>query len=232
MTGKVHSFTSMGAVDGPGVRLVVFMQGCPIRCAYCHNPDTWDCDGGSDCTSDEIVAKALRFKPYFGKDGGVTVSGGEALAQADFVAELFEKLHKNGINTALDTSGVCLHGAEKVLAHTDLVICDIKFTSEDDYRTYCKADYARVLDFLRLTEEMNVPLWIRQVIVPTLNDTPDSVKRLCECARKYSNLRKIELLPFRKLCMEKYERMGIVFPFADKAECSQKKIDELSELLK
>ena len=128
MTGNIHSIQSLGAVDGPGVRCVVFMQGCPLRCAYCHNPDTWSPEGGTPTTVDELTRRVLRFRPYWKNGGGVTVSGGEPLLQADFVAEFFERLHQEGVHTALDTSGVGrLDAAERVLENTDLVLCDIKF---------------------------------------------------------------------------------------------------------
>ncbi len=131
MTGFVNSIQSLGAVDGPGVRYVVFMQGCPLRCVYCHNPDTWLTEGGTPTDADELVRRALRFRPYWKNGGGVTVTGGEPLLQADFVAEFFEKLHEHGVHTALDTSGVGnLAQAEKVLEHTDLVLCDLKFLSK------------------------------------------------------------------------------------------------------
>ena len=135
--GRVHSFQSLGAVDGPGIRFVVFMQGCPYSCPYCHNPDTRPFSGGAEYSVEEIVAKALRYKTYFGEKGGVTVSGGEPLMQAEFVAELFEALHKKGITTALDTAGVRVTDAVmRVLESTDTVLCDIKFPSDEQYRKY------------------------------------------------------------------------------------------------
>ena len=137
-TGVIHSFQSMGAVDGPGLRFVIFMQGCPLRCIYCHNPDTWSFDGETYTVS-RVVEKIRRFRPYFQYGGGVTVSGGEALHHWEFVAQLFRTLQEEGIHTALDTSGIGnLVGAEQVLQYTDLVICDIKFSTEEAYKKYCK----------------------------------------------------------------------------------------------
>ena len=171
MTGFVNSIQSLGAVDGPGVRYVVFMQGCPLRCVYCHNPDTWLTEGGTPTDADELVRRALRFRPYWKNGGGVTVTGGEPLLQADFVAEFFEKLHEHGVHTALDTSGVGnLAQAEKVLEHTDLVLCDLKFLSKADYLKNCRADYGQIERFLQLTAMKGVPLWIRHVVVPGLTD--------------------------------------------------------------
>ena len=179
MTGFVNSIQSLGAVDGPGVRYVVFMQGCPLRCVYCHNPDTWLTEGGTPTDADELVRRALRFRPYWKNGGGVTVTGGEPLLQADFVAEFFEKLHEHGVHTALDTSGVGnLAQAEKVLEHTDLVLCDLKFLSKADYLKNCRADYGQIERFLQLTAMKGVPLWIRHVVVPGLTDSLDHLRRV------------------------------------------------------
>ena len=228
MTGNIHSIQSLGAVDGPGVRCVVFMQGCPLRCAYCHNPDTWSPEGGTPTTVDELARRVLRFRPYWKNGGGVTVSGGEPLLQADFVAEFFERLHQEGVQTALDTSGVGrLDAAERVLKNTDLVLCDIKFLTSEDYRRYCRADMANVEGFLSLTAEKNVPLWIRHVVVPGLTDAPEHLRRVKAKAQSYPNFEKLEFLPFHKLCMEKYERMGIEFPLKDVPGMTDNRLKEL-----
>ncbi len=229
--GKIHSFQSMGAVDGPGLRCVVFMQGCPLRCIYCHNPDTHDSDGGDEYTPEEMLEKILRFKNYI-KNGGVTVSGGEPLLQSDFVKELFTLLRENGIHTALDTSGIGdLIKAKELLTVCDLVLLDIKFLNVTDYEKYCGGSFRKVLEFLSLTKEMNVPLWIRQVIVPGINDGEENIREFLELLKDYENVKKIELLPFRKLCIPKYENLGIPFPLADTPEMSQEKIDELYNLI-
>lgn len=239
MDGVIHSFQSMGAVDGPGLRYLVFLQGCPLRCVYCHNPDTWAFDAPSALRvpAEQVVKQALRYRTYFKNSGGVTVSGGEALCQWEFVAELFERLHAEGIHTALDTSGIggglagdgslrdC--GARRVLEHTDLVICDIKFPTEELYREKCRGRLSEVLSFLKLTEEMGIPLWVRHVVVPGLTDGEENVRKVKELAKQFKNLEKIELLPFRKLCMAKYEELGIEFPLKDTEECTEGKIREL-----
>ncbi len=225
MTGRINSFQSLGTVDGPGVRYVVFMQGCPLRCIYCHNPETWNIDEGNEYTSDQIVEQIMRYKDYFGKEGGVTVSGGEAMLQWEFVAELFEKLHKNGIHTALDTSGSCnVSHAEEVLKNTDLVICDIKFLCEDEYNKYTKGSINTVLEFLKKTENSGTDLWIRHVVVPGMTDIEDYIRKISNIAHQYSNLKKIELLPFRKLCVSKYENLQFEFPLKETEECSTEKI--------
>lgn len=231
MTGRVHSFQTMGAVDGPGVRFVVFLQGCPLRCAYCHNPDTWDPQGGEPYTPQAVCEKILRYRPYL-RHGGVTVSGGEPLLQAPFVAALFRLLRAEGIHTALDTSGIGnLEQARAVLAETDLVLCDLKFADAEAYRAHCGASFDKVLQFLSLTEAMHVPLWVRHVVVPGLTDGPAQVREIARIAGRFDNLQKLELLPFRKLCAEKYERMGIPFPLADTPEMEEDGIRALYETL-
>lgn len=214
MTGRVHSFQSLGTLDGPGLRSVVFLQGCPLRCGFCHNPDTWDFSGGEIMEAADVAARVRRYKPYFGAEGGLTVSGGEALAQAGFVAELFERCHRDGIHTCLDTSG-CLQAKEEavLLAHTDLCLLDIKFTTDEEYIRYTGGHLDTVLAFLSRLEAAAVPVWIRQVIVPGLNDTMEQIDRLSALIAPYHNIRRVELLPFHKLCLEKYQAIGIPFPF-------------------
>ena len=218
MKGRINSFQSMGAVDGPGIRFVVFMQGCPLRCVYCHNPETWSLEG-EEYSVDDVVRKILRCRPYFGEEGGVTVSGGEPLLQWEFVTELFQRLKAEGIHTALDTSGIgSLDGAAELLTYTDLVLCDLKFASEEDYRQYCNGSLTSVLSFLKLTEQMQIPLWIRHVVVPGLTDGEASLSRIMEMAEGHTNLIKLERLPFKNLCISKYEALGIPFPLADREE--------------
>jgi pyruvate formate lyase activating enzyme len=232
MKGRIHSFQSMGAVDGPGVRFVVFMQGCNLRCAYCHNPDTWSMTAGEEYSLQNVLERIRKFKPYFGKDGGVTVSGGEPLLQWEFVASLFKQLQEEGIHTALDTSGTGhLKGAKEVLKYTNLVLCDLKFATEEEYYRFCRADMTEVLYFMKLTEKMQIPLWIRHVIVPDLNDNPAELQRIVKTVKLFSNIQKIELLPFRKMCISKYEALGMPFPFVDYKECTDKKINELNQLI-
>ncbi|MBP5353526.1 MAG: pyruvate formate lyase-activating protein [Lachnospiraceae bacterium] len=243
ITGRIHSFQSLGAVDGPGLRFVVFVQGCPLRCMYCHNPDSWDRIGGTEYTVDEVVTRVLRYRTYFGNDGGVTVSGGEALLQAPFVTALFRALKAEGIHTCLDTSGLTTSAAaastgkaapfsaeviDELLSVTDLVICDIKFTNEKDYLSHTKGSLSAVLEFLSHTQALQVPLWVRHVVVPGFTDTEDEVCAMVSLARCYDNLRRIELLPFRKLCITKYEALGIPFPCAGVPECDEATISRLT----
>ncbi len=231
MRGRIHSFQSLGAVDGPGIRFVVFLQGCTLRCAYCHNPDTWSFTG-EEYDVDEVVAKILRYRTYFGETGGVTVSGGEPLLQWEFVCALFRRLRAEKIHTALDTAGIGnIEGARAVLRETDLVLCDLKFSTDEDYLRYCRGNRNTVLSFLRLTEKMHVPLWIRHVVVPGLNDGDNSIAEIARTARQFSNLEKLELLPFRKICVSKYKNLGIEFPLDACEECSRSELERLQALI-
>ncbi len=231
MKGRIHSFQSLGAVDGPGIRYVIFMQGCTLRCAYCHNPDTWNTKTGEEYSVDEVLAKIMRYKPYFGANGGVTVSGGEPLLQWEFVSGLFRRLHEIGVHTALDTAGIGnLAGAREVLLHTDLVLCDLKFSTEADYLHYCKGSINTVISFLKLTETMDVPLWIRHVIVPKLTDSEENILRISSISAQFSNLQKLQLLPFKKMCLSKYNALGINFPLGNYDECPDSGIEKLSKL--
>ena len=213
--GKIHSFQSLGTLDGPGVRFVVFLQGCHLRCACCHNPDTWALDGGTLFHADEVMQKVARYKEYFASTGGITVSGGEPLLQAEFVRELFALCKKAGIHTCLDTSGSLLNPTVKeLLSLTDLVLLDLKYTTDTLYKTYVGCSIDAPLHFLAYLEEQGVPTILRQVIIPTLNDTTESVLALKQIANAHACVQKVELLPFRKICQVKYDSMHIPFPLA------------------
>ena len=231
MTGRIHSIQTMGAVDGPGLRGVVFMQGCPLRCAYCHNPDTWAFEGGQEITAEELCKKLLRYRTYY-KNGGITVSGGEPLMQSEFVGELFSLLRKEGLHTALDTSGMAsLEAARRVLPHTDLVLCDIKFPTEDMYRTHTGVPMQPMLDFLSEVERAGVPFWVRHVVVPGLTDSDEEVLSIHRIAKQFKGYEKLELLPFKKLCLTKYQALNLPFPLADVPECPPERIRELYHML-
>ncbi|MDD2217298.1 MAG: pyruvate formate-lyase-activating protein [Eubacteriales bacterium] len=231
-TGRISSFQSMGTVDGPGIRNVVFLQGCPLRCIYCHNPETWGKNGGREITEEELLNKIFRYEKYIKKNGGVTVSGGEPLMQAQFVTSLFKKLKSNDYHTAIDTSGIGnLKEAEELMLYCDLIICDLKFTNNADFKRYCAGNLDTVLEFLHLSEKMRKKLWIRQVIVPGVNDSEEQVKKLKEIACRHSNLEKIELLPFRKLCVDKYKEMGIEFKAENIEECGNDRLRLLQSIV-
>ncbi len=206
------------------------MQGCPYFCPYCHNPDTKSFTGGEEYSVDEVVDKIVRCKSYFGEKGGVTVSGGEPLMQAEFVAELFKRLHEKGINTALDTAGAEPNGSIKnLLGHTDYVLCDIKFPSNGQYEKYIGLKLDTVLNFIEECNKAGCEMIIRHVVVPGLTDSAESVKKIAALAQKAERLQKIELLPFKKLCVSKYEKLGIPFPLADTPECAAETVEKLKK---
>jgi len=218
-TGRVNSIQSLAAVDGPGVRFAVFMQGCGLRCGYCHNPDTWDVAGGTEYTAEDIVAKCERYREYFGSEGGITLSGGEPLLQAEFVGEVFRLCRARGINTCLDTSGSVLNDDVKnALCYTDRVLLDIKFTSDELYLTHVGCSIDGPMSFLRYLDSADIPTTLRQVIVPGLNCDEKNVERLCYIVNEHKCVDKVELLPFRKMCRVKYEKLGIEFPFEKYSE--------------
>lgn len=228
MEGRVHSLQSLGTVDGPGLRYVVFLQGCPLRCAYCHNPDTWDPAGGAVMDTEELVEKILRCRPYFGAEGGVTVSGGEPLLQAGFVTQLFARLKQEGVHTALDTSGAGdLGKVPALLTVTDLVLLDLKFPTEEGYRQYCRGNLGQTEAFAALVAEKQVPLWVRHVVAPGLNDTLEDMAAVKSWAQRQPTLEKIEWLPFHNLCLEKYQQLGVPFPLADTPPMDREKLDRL-----
>lgn len=230
--GRVHSIQSLGTVDGPGVRFVVFLQGCPLRCGCCHNPDTWDTSAGTQYTAREIVDKAVRFKEYFGIEGGITLSGGEPLLQPSFVREVFSLCRERGIHTCLDTSGCVLTDEVKeVLALTDRVLLDIKYTDENLYVKYVGCTLDKPLGFLGFLDEKHIPTTLRQVIIPTLNDAEENVRKLKEMAKKRPCVDKIELLPFRKICQVKYDTLGLEFPFAHIAEPTADTMNKLNAVI-
>lgn len=230
--GKVHSIQSLGTVDGPGVRFVVFLQGCNLRCKCCHNPDTWNFSGGREYTAGGIVEKAVRYKEYFGQKGGITLSGGEPLLQPQFVYEVFSLCKENGVNTCLDTSGSIFNeDIKKALSVTDRVLLDIKYTENNLYsdNVGCKLD--TVLEFLEYLNVQNIPTILRQVIIPTINDNDENIKKLKDIAEKYKCVEKVELLPFRKICQVKYDQMKINFPFSHIPEPTAEKMDKLKNML-
>lgn len=230
--GHVHSIQSLGTLDGPGVRFVVFLQGCNLRCGCCHNPDTWAMTGGTEYTASQIVEKAVRYREYFGKEGGITISGGEPLLQANFVREVFALCHEQGINTCLDTSGSVWNEAVKeALKETDRVLLDIKYTNDAQYRDYVGCGLQVPLEFLAYLDEQKIPVTLRQVIIPTLNDSEENITALKSIAEKHSCVDKTELLAFRKICQVKYDKMEMDFRFGHLPEPSKDCMDKLNQLL-
>ncbi len=232
LKGKVHQIQSMGTLDGPGVRFVVFLHGCNLRCGCCHNPDTWYIDESREYTPCEIIDKAKRFREYFGEEGGITLSGGEPLLQAEFAKEVFRLSHLSGINTCLDTSGSILtEKVKSLLAHTDRVLLDIKYTDDSLYKKYAGCSLSAPLEFLSYLDKEKIKTTLRQVIIPTLNDTKENIISLKGIKESHPCVDKIELLPFRKICEIKYRNLSLPFPFADIPEPTREKMKELESYL-
>ena len=231
--GLVHSIQSLGTVDGPGVRFVVFLWGCNLYCGCCHNPDTrYKKEDAKEYTPEEILTLAERCREYFGKEGGITVSGGEPLIQAEFTKEIFTLAKERGINTCLDTSGSIMNDKiRELLSVTDRVLLDIKYTTDSDYIKYAGCSIDAPLTFLDTLTEMGIKTTLRQVIIPTKNDTRENVERLNNIARVHPNVDKLELLPFKKICAVKYDALGIPFPFADVPTPTKEKMQELRSLI-
>lgn len=227
--GYIHSFETMGLVDGPGVRVVVFMQGCKLRCKFCHNPDTWGEKQGQEYTTDELLKKVLRFKPYFEKSGGgITFSGGEPLLQPEFLLEALKLCKENGIHTCIDTAGYGFSEYDEILKYTDLVLFDIKHYTRDGYKNVTLMEVDKSLEFLEAMKRNNTKIWIRHVVVPGLTDGEEHIKGLNDFIKTIPNVEKIELLPYHLLGINKYETLKIAYPLEgtkamDKEECERYK---------
>lgn len=214
ITCRYNSVQTLGTVDGPGVRFILFLQGCPLHCGYCHNPETRPNDKGLTADVNEIMEQVQRCRSYFGKKGGITVSGGEPLLQAAFVTELFKECRKQGIHTCLDTSGCILNDdVMQLLEVTDLCLLDIKMTDDESYKKHIGCKMSAPLAFLNELEQKNVAVWLRQVIVCGINDNEENIRILNDIANAHANVERVELLPFRKLCRTKYEELGEEFVF-------------------
>ena len=230
--GKIHSIQSMGTLDGPGVRFVVFMQGCNLRCKCCHNPDTWAINVGKNYSSTEILNKVIRFREYFGEKGGITFSGGEPLLQADFCYDIFQLCHKECINTCLDTSGCILNDSvKKLLKVTDRVLLDIKYTNDILYCNNVGCSINEPLLFLKYLDECSIPTTLRQVIITGVNDNEKNINCLKSIAQTHKCVDKIELLPFRKICKSKYDNMNINFPFENIPETNSEVLSKFNLLI-
>ena len=213
MTGFIHSLESMGLVDGPGVRSVVFLQGCPLRCLYCHNPDTQAFSGGQETTPEALVKRLLRFRPYFEPSGGgVTFSGGEPLGQPGFLLACLKLLKAEGVHTCIDTSGAGRGEYEEILRHTDLVLYDVKHHQAQGYRTITGREMAPTLAFVEAVRKADVPMWVRHVVVPGLTDSPEHLASLEAYIAALPRVEKVELLPYHTLGVHKYQTLGIPYP--------------------
>ncbi len=228
--GNIDSFETMGLVDGPGVRFVVFMQGCPLRCAYCHNPETWSDQKKIEMTAEELVKKILKYRPYFGDEGGVTFSGGEPLRQPEFLLEALKECKKQNIHTCLDTSGFG-ENYEEILDYVDLVILDVKAIDKEKYKALTGQAIDKYNKFLETCQEKDKKLWLRQVIVPGYNDTKEDVLKLKAYIKNIKNVEKVELLPYHSMAKEKYKNLGIKYRLDDVVDMDKEKCIQLEKLL-
>lgn len=232
MIGHIHSTESFGAADGPGVRFIVFMQGCHMRCRYCHNPDTWKMDGGDEVTADEILKRALRFKPYWGKDGGITISGGEPLLQIDFVIELFKKAKELGINTCIDTAGnpftkeePFFSKFEELMKYTNLLLLDLKEINPARHKDLTGFDNSNIIEMAKYLSEINKPVWIRHVLVPEHSDFDEDLDALGDFIDTLSNVDRVEILPYHTLGKFKWENLGIPYTLESISPPSAERIE-------
>ena len=236
--GYIHSTESFGSVDGPGVRFIVFMQGCNMRCKYCHNPDTWDKNGGREVTADEVIKTALRYRTYWGKKGGITISGGEPLLQLDILIELCKKCREQGISTVIDTAGKPFTREEpffskfnELLNYTDLIMLDLKHIDSNDHKALTGFGNENILDLAQYLSEKNVPVWIRHVLVPGINDDDFSLNKLHKFIKTLKNVQRVEILPYHNLGEFKYEDLGIKYPLAGLRSPSKESIANAQRLL-
>ena len=230
MKGYVSSIQSMGTLDGPGVRFVVFLQGCNLRCGCCHNPETQSIFGGDEYTPEQIAKKCEKYRSYFGAKGGITLSGGEPLLQASFAKEVFAECKNRGINTCLDTSGSIINDEVlSLLDFCDHVLLDIKYHTDELYKKHVGCSINKPLEFLSVLNDKNIPTTLRQVIIPSLNDNADSMCFLKKLRENNSCVVKTELLPFKKICLSKYDALGLEFPFKDFDTPSSELIKQLEK---
>lgn len=238
MKGYVHSLESFGTVDGPGVRYVVFFQGCPMRCLYCHNPDTWKMAQGMQMESSDIVEKIARNRMFY-TSGGITATGGEPLLQIEFLTKLFQTAKAEGISTCLDTSGILfdrrdakkMEQFDALVKVTDLVMLDIKHMDEEAHRTLTGHSNQAVFEFASYLEEKNVPLWIRHVIVPGITDDVNEWESLGKYLRTLNNFRHLEVLPYHTMAKHKYELLGLEYPLGDTKECTKDVAEEARRVI-
>ena len=219
MTGYIHSKESFGTVDGPGIRYVLFMQGCPLRCIYCHNPDTWQVGSGTPITVDEVIDEFNKNKPFY-KNGGITVTGGEPLLQIDFLTELFKRAKAESIHTCIDTSGIVYNPQNKdltekldeLLNYTDLVMLDIKHIDTKKHKDITGSGNENILGFAKHLEKTNTPLWVRHIIIEGYTDKPEDLIALGEFIGKLKNLKALDVLPYHTMGVSKYKELGLAYP--------------------
>ena len=229
MQGSINSIETFGLVDGPGIRTVVFLNGCNLRCKYCHNPEMW-CMQKNNMTVDKLVEKIIRNKPYFKRNnGGVTFSGGEPLLQIDFLIAVCKKLKEENIHIAVDTSGNGLGKYDELFKYVDLVLLDIKHVNQEDYKELTEGDINKSLEFINELNKTSIPVWIRQVVVHRIIDEDEYLNDLKQYIKTIKNVERIDFLPYHKLGSEKYDKLGIINPYKDMPEMDKEKCNLLYE---
>lgn len=238
ITGKIHSLESFGSADGPGVRYIVFLQGCRMRCKYCHNPDTWALDKGQEQTPEEVLKKALRYKSYWGKNGGITVSGGEALLQIDFVLELFKLAKAKGIHTTIDTAGnpftregEFFEKFQELIKVTDLFLLDIKQIDAKAHKSLTGHTNENILDMATYLSEQGKDMWIRYVLVPGYTDSEEDIKKLHDFIETLDTVKRVEVLPYHTLGVFKWEQLGVPYTLEGVNPPSKESIEKANQML-
>lgn len=238
LKGYVHSLESFGSADGPGVRYVIFLSGCAMRCQFCHNPDTWNMMEGKEYAADQLLKTALRYKSYWGDKGGITVSGGEPLLQMDFLTELFKKAKEAGIHTTLDTSGNPYTEKEpwhekwlELMKYTDLVLLDLKQIDEQEHRKLTGQTNENILAMASQLSAMKKPVWIRHVLVPGGSDRDDYLQRLAAFIQTLENVERVEVLPYHTLGTFKWEKLGLPYPLEGVRPPEKERIENARRIL-
>lgn len=239
MSGRIHSLESFGTVDGPGTRFVVFVQGCPMRCAYCHNPDTWSMVGGTMMEASEIIEQYERNKAFYANGGGLTVTGGEPLMQVDFLIELFTLAKEKGIHTCIDSSGIAfkpgntkfIEKLDKLMELTDLVMLDIKHIDPEKHKELTTQPNEGILAFAAYLDEKHVDMWIRHVVVPGLTDDDKYLFDLGYFIGQFSNLKVLDVLPYHDMAKSKYEKLGIEYKLKDVPPMDKTKVVEKKKVI-
>lgn len=236
--GYIHSLESFGSVDGPGVRYLIFLTGCAMRCQFCHNPDTWNMQSGTPYTADELIAKALRYRSYWKSEGGITVSGGEPLLQIDFLLELFKKAKEKGIHTTLDTSGNPFTKEEpffgkfqELMKYTDLILLDIKHIDDKQHRILTGQTNVNILELARYLDEIQKPVWIRHVLVPERSDKDEYLEKLHEFISTLDNVEKVEVLPYHTLGVYKWKELGMEYPLEGIEPPAKERVENAKRIL-
>ena len=235
MPGYIHSTESFGTVDGPGVRYVVFFQGCPLRCLYCHNPDTWEFSGGRKVTAEELMEEYDSYKEFL-KSGGITATGGEPMAQPEFLTELFSLAKSRGVHTCLDTSGIVFNPEnhekiDKIIDYTDLVMLDIKHIDDEAHKKLTGKSNKNILAFAEYLRDRNIPLWVRHVVVPGITDDEKELLGLGKFLAGLTNLKALDVLPYHDMGKVKYQNLGIDYPLKDVEPLSKEKAIEARDVI-